>query len=77
MSNLQDVEQHSRQWRRLFLALAAPQFVAVETTAATLPWVQRLRQRMPAYSWTVRTSEKRWALSERVDALIWEGDGRP
>lgn len=63
--------------RRLFLALAAPQFVAVETTAAGSAWVQRLRQRMPAYSWTVRTPEQRRALAERVDALIWEGDGRP
>ena len=63
--------------RRLALWLADPQFVAVETSAAPLPWVQRLRARMPAYSWTVRTREQRAALANAVDALIWEGDGRP
>ena len=63
--------------RRLFLALADPQFVAVETSAAPLHWVQRLRRRMPAYSWTVRTRAQRRALADAVDALIWEGDGRP
>jgi glycerophosphoryl diester phosphodiesterase len=63
--------------RRLFLALADPQFLAVETTAAPLAWVQRLRARMPAYSWTVRTRAQRRALADAVDALIWEGDGRP
>jgi glycerophosphoryl diester phosphodiesterase len=63
--------------RRLFLALADPQFLAVETSATTLPWVQRLRTRMPAYSWTARTREQRGALADATDALIWEGDGRP
>jgi glycerophosphoryl diester phosphodiesterase len=65
-------------WRRaLYLRLADPQFIAVETTAAAQPWVASTRRRMPAYSWTVRTPEQRRALADRVDALIWEGDGRP
>ncbi len=63
--------------RKLALLLADPDFVAVETTAAVRPWVARQRARRPVYSWTVRTSDQRAALSHRVDALIWEGDGRP
>lgn len=63
--------------RRLYLALADPDFLAVETTAAARPWVAAERARRPVYSWTVRTPADRSALSKRVDALIWEGDGRP
>ncbi|GAA3999245.1 glycerophosphodiester phosphodiesterase family protein [Sphingomonas humi] len=66
------------RWRRtLSLAMARPDFVAVETSAAVKPWVARERSRRPVASWTVRTSDQRAALSNRVDALIWEGDGRP
>ncbi len=65
-------------WRRAFLLrIAKPQFVAVETSAALRPWVARQRSLHPVASWTVRTAEQRLALSDRVDALIWEGDGRP
>jgi glycerophosphoryl diester phosphodiesterase len=65
-------------WRRtIMLLLARPDFLAVETLAAGRPWVERQRRLRPVASWTVRTSDERSALSDRVDALIWEGDGRP
>lgn len=63
--------------RRLALALASPHFLAVETSAVPRQWVAAARRRRPVYSWTVRGPEQRIALSDRVDALIWEGDGRP
>jgi glycerophosphoryl diester phosphodiesterase len=63
--------------RRLALALADPDFVAVERTALGKPWVARLRERMPVYSWTIRTREQRAQASVHADALIWEADGRP
>lgn len=59
------------------LVLARPDFIAVETTAALRPWVAAQRIKRPVASWTVRTTTERAALSDRVDALIWEGDGRP
>jgi glycerophosphoryl diester phosphodiesterase len=65
-------------WRRaIMLGLARPDFLALETLAAARPWVERQRRLRPVASWTVRTSAERSALSDRVDALIWEGDGRP
>jgi glycerophosphoryl diester phosphodiesterase len=65
-------------WRRFaMLAMAVPTFVAVEISAAARPWVAKSRRRWAVASWTVRTAEQRQALSDRVDALIWEGDGRP
>jgi glycerophosphoryl diester phosphodiesterase len=65
-------------WRRFaHLGLAQPDFVAVETTAAARPWVAKARRRWPVACWTVRTAAERAALSDRVDALIWEDDGRP
>lgn len=65
-------------WRRFaMLGVARPTFLAVETTAAARPWVAKARRRLPVACWTVRTAEERAALSDRVDALIWEGDGRP
>ena len=63
--------------RRLALWLADPQFIAAERTALGRPWVARLRQRMPVYSWTIRTAEQRAQAAVHADALIWEGDGRP
>lgn len=70
---------HGLRWLERYqrLVIANPHFVAVETTAAARPWVARLRRRMPVYSWTVQTAEQRAALQNQVDALIWEGDGRP
>lgn len=63
--------------RRAAIALARPDFLAVETTAAVRPWVTAQRRRRPVASWTVRNAADRDTLSNRVDALIWEGDGRP
>ena len=63
--------------RRLALWLADPDFVAVERTALAKPWVSRIRERMPVYSWTIRTAEQRLQAHVHADALIWEGDGRP
>jgi glycerophosphoryl diester phosphodiesterase len=66
------------RWKRQFaLLLADPDFVAVQATAAARPWVTAQRRHQPVYSWTVRRRAERQALSDRVDALIWEGDGRP
>lgn len=65
-------------WQRaLFVGMAKPDFLAVETSAAPKQWVAKARRRWPIASWTVRTEEQRRTLSDRVDALIWEGDGRP
>ena len=63
--------------RFVMLAMARADFLAVETTAAARPWVARQRRQRPIACWTVRTPAQRVALSDRVDALIWEGDGRP
>jgi glycerophosphoryl diester phosphodiesterase len=70
---------HRLSWwkRRIALRLARPDFLAVETSAATRQWVAGERRKMPVYCWTVRSPADRIALSDRVDALIWEGDGRP
>ena len=63
--------------RRAALWLADPQFVAVDRAALGKRWVERIRRRMPVYSWTVRTAEQRSQGAVHADALIWEGDGRP
>jgi glycerophosphoryl diester phosphodiesterase len=65
-------------WKRgVALWLADPDFVAVERTALAKPWVARIRERMPIYSWTITTAEQRSKAQVHADALIWEGDGRP
>jgi glycerophosphoryl diester phosphodiesterase len=63
--------------RRLALSLGDPSFVAVDRSALDRPWVARLRQRLPVYSWTIRTPAERETAEIHADALIWEGDGRP
>ncbi|MEO6255575.1 MAG: glycerophosphodiester phosphodiesterase family protein [Sphingomicrobium sp.] len=63
--------------RRLALALAAPDFLAVDRAALGRRWVARARQRMPVYSWTIRDLEQREQARVHADALIWEADGRP
>ena len=63
--------------RRIALWFADPDFVAVERTALARPWVARLRERMPVYSWTIATAEQRSQALVHADALIWEADGRP
>ena len=40
--------------RTLAIWLADPLFVAVDRAALGKPWVQRLRRRVPVYSWTIR-----------------------
>jgi glycerophosphoryl diester phosphodiesterase len=63
--------------RRLALALANPQFLAVELPSLGQPWVSRARRKCPVYAWTVRTPSERAQLQVQADALIWEADGRP
>lgn len=70
-------DRWTRWQRRMAQWLADPDFLAVETSAAARPWARRERRRRPVYSWTVRTPDQRKALADQVDALIWEGDGRP
>jgi len=70
-------DRHSSVRRGLAIMLASPQFLAVERPALGKPWVERARQRMPVYSWTIRTAEERRQAEVQADALIWEGDGRP
>ena len=63
--------------RRLYLALADPQFVAVEREALGGAWVGGLRSRMPVYGWTITNPAERAQAAVHSDALIWEADGRP
>lgn len=63
--------------RRLALWLAAPDFLAVDRAALGQGWVARARERLPVYSWTVRTPAEREQARVQADALIWEADGRP
>ena len=63
--------------RIIALWFADPDFIAVERTALAKPWVARLRERMPVYSWTIATAEQRSQAQVHADALIWESDGRP
>jgi len=63
--------------RWLALWLAAPDFVAVDRAALGESWVDRVRRRVPVYSWTIRSPEQRAQAAVQADALIWEADGRP
>jgi glycerophosphoryl diester phosphodiesterase len=63
--------------RRIALALADPDFLAIERTALAKPWVARARRRMPVYTWTIRSRVERAQAQVHADALIWETDGRP
>ncbi|WP_310468397.1 glycerophosphodiester phosphodiesterase family protein [Sphingomonas sp.] len=63
--------------RSLAMALADPQFLAVDRAALAKPWVARARARLPIYSWTIRTAAERAQAAVHADALIWEADGRP
>ena len=64
-----------RRWSAM--RLADPDFLAVETTALGTAWLARIRQRMPVYSWTVKTRALRTLAARHADASIWEADGRP
>jgi glycerophosphoryl diester phosphodiesterase len=63
--------------RKLAIWLAAPHFLAVDRAALERPWVAKARQRMPVYTWTIRSAAERAQASIQADALIWEADGRP
>ena len=63
--------------RRLALWFAQADFLAVDRAALGKPWVERIRRRIPVYSWTIRTAEERAQAAVHADALIWEADGRP
>jgi glycerophosphoryl diester phosphodiesterase len=63
--------------RRLAMWLADPQFIAADRAALGKSWVERVRRRMPVYSWTIRTADQRAQAQVQADALIWEADGRP
>jgi len=63
--------------RRIAIWLASPQFIAVDREALSERWVERIRRRMPVYTWTIDTLEGREKALVQADALIWEGDGRP
>ena len=63
--------------RRAAIWLADPQFIAVDRSALGKRWVERMRRRMPVYSWTIPTAEERAQAAVHADALIWESDGRP
>lgn len=63
--------------RWIAMKLADPAFLAVDVAAITRPWVAVARNRVPVYTWTVRTSADRALALSRADALIWEADGRP
>ncbi len=66
------------RWRRWWaMAIAHPDFVAVEVTALGKPWVARARSDIPVYSWTVQTPDQGRTAQIHADAPIWEGDGRP
>ncbi len=56
---------------------ADPHFLAVKLSELDAPWLHAVRQRMPVYSWTVRTPAGRAFGASFADALIWETDGRP
>ena len=66
-------------WIKRWLAqlIATPQFLAVDCRALGNPWLARVRQRLPVYSWTIRTPADRAQAEVQADALIWEGNGRP
>lgn len=63
--------------RRVAMRLADPHFIAVERTALEQSWVRRARDRLPIYSWTIRSPGERVQAQVQADALIWESDGRP
>jgi len=72
---LRDRLSSIRRWGAM--TMADPQFLAIDRTALGQAWVARARDRMPVYSWTIRTAAERIAATPLVDALIWEADGRP
>ena len=64
-----------RRWHKM--RRSAPQFLAVKVTELAQPWVNRARETVPVYSWTVRSPAERETAGVHSDARIWEADGRP
>ena len=64
-----------RRW--VAMRHARAQFLAVDRLAIARPWVEKARQTMPVYCWTVRNEAARNTARAHADALIWEADGRP
>jgi glycerophosphoryl diester phosphodiesterase len=64
-----------RRWAAI--QFADPHFLAIDRAALGKRWVARARQRVPIYSWTIRTAAERAQAAVQADSLIWEGDGRP
>ena len=72
------IKDRTSAWKRFWaMALADPQFIAVEMAALGKTWVEKARTRMPVYTWTVRTPEVRRQAEVHADAAIWEDHGRP
>jgi glycerophosphoryl diester phosphodiesterase len=63
------------RWRSV--KMSAPHFLAVDRAALTRPWVAGARRKHWLYSWTIRSAAERATAEVHVEALIWEGDGRP
>jgi hypothetical protein len=63
--------------RWVAMKLASPDFLAVDRAALGRRWVAEARERMPVYSWTIRSAAEREQARVHADALIWEADGRP
>ena len=63
------------RWRSI--KLASPHFLAIDRAALLRGWVVKELGRRWLYSWTIGTPTERETAEIHVDALIWEGDGRP
>ena len=63
------------RWRSI--KLASPHFLAIDRAALLRGWVVKELSKRWLYSWTIRTPTERETAEIHVDALIWEGDGRP
>jgi len=65
------------EFRDSALAAAEPHFIAVDKSLLGDPWTAAMRERMPVYSWTIRSRGELEQVAKCADAPIWEGDGRP
>lgn len=64
-------------FRASAVATANPHFLAVDKALLDQPWTAAMRNRMPVYSWTIRSPADLQQVANHADAPIWEGDGRP
>ena len=70
-------QREEAERRRVLIVDDDPDFLAVDRASLGKSWVARERERMPVFSWTIRTAEQRVQAQVHADALIWEADGRP